>query len=87
MLPMEPDMQDEHLFQLAAPVMDHLLQVTDRHIAVCVRRIEEQRRRVWELQRRGEDTTRSQNVLAALIHFHSIAELRRDTLLRFRNFG
>ena len=67
--------------------MDRLLQETDRHIAECVRRIEQQRKRIWELQGLGEDTTRSQNVLATLIHFHSIAELRRETLLRFRSFG
>ena len=67
--------------------MDRLLEETDRHIAECVRRIEQQRRRVLELERLGEDTTRSQNVLATLIHFHSIAEMRRETLLRFGASG
>jgi hypothetical protein len=74
-------------FLLGAPIMDHLLQETDRHIAECLRRIEEQRKRILELERLGENTTRSQNVLATLIHFHSIAELRRETLLRFGSLG
>ena len=67
--------------------MDRLLQETDRHRAECVRRIEQQRKRILELERLGEDTTRSQNLLARLIHFHSIAELRRETLLRFGASG
>lgn len=62
--------------------MDPLLQETDRHIAECTRRIEEQRKRLFELKRLGENTTRSANLLAILIHFHSIAEMRRETLLR-----
>ncbi len=67
--------------------MDRLLHEADRHIAECLRRVEEQRKRILELERLGEDTTRSQNVLATLIRFHAIAELRRETLLRFRSFG
>jgi hypothetical protein len=43
-----------------------LLEQGDRHISDCMRRIEEQRRRIFELERLGEDTTASTNLLAAL---------------------
>jgi hypothetical protein len=60
----------------------HPLLQTDHHIIECARRIEEQRQRIFELKRRGEDITRSENLLALLIHFHAIVEMRRETLLR-----
>jgi len=59
-----------------------LLTEADRHISDCMRRIDQQRRRVLALERRGDDTTSSTRLLAALIHFLAIAELRRETLLR-----
>lgn len=58
------------------------LEQADRHIADCKRRIDEQRRRIFELQRRGEDATASTNLLATLIHFLAIAAQHRETLLR-----
>ena len=59
-----------------------LIGETDRHISDCRHRIDEQRRRIIEQQKRGDDTTASTNLLATLIHFHALAELRRETLLR-----
>ena len=59
-----------------------LIGQTNRHISDCRRRIDEQRRRIFEQRARGDDTTASSNLLATMIHFHTLAELRRETLLR-----
>jgi hypothetical protein len=61
------------------------LEQADRHIADCERRIEEQRRRVLELKRLGEDATQAADLFANLIHFLSLAQMRRETLLRFHS--
>jgi hypothetical protein len=46
--------------------MPPLIEEADRHISDCKRRIDEQRWRILELERRGEDTTVSTNLLATL---------------------
>jgi len=51
--------------------MYETLEQADRHISDCKRRIEEQRKRMFELTRRGEYTTDSNDLLAILIHFLS----------------
>jgi hypothetical protein len=62
--------------------MQDLLIETDRKIAQAKCRIDEQRRRVLELERRGDDTTASANLLASMIRFLAIAEQRRETVVR-----
>src|SRR5262245_49841947 len=44
------------------------LDMADRHIATAEKHIAEQRNRVLELRRRGEDDTLSQNLLATFIY-------------------
>jgi hypothetical protein len=57
------------------------LQDMDQYIVLATKRIEEQRNRVLELRRRGEDDTSSQRLLAALIHSLTICEQRREHLI------
>jgi hypothetical protein len=59
-----------------------LIEEVDHHISDCKRRIEQQRRRILEPRKRGDDTTVSTNLLATFIHFLAIAVPRRETLRR-----
>jgi hypothetical protein len=59
-------------------MQETLLEQADRHISDCKRRIEEQRKRIFELERVGGDTTGSSNFLATLIYSLALAEQRRD---------
>jgi hypothetical protein len=62
--------------------MQDLLIETDRQIAKAKWRIDEQRRRVLELERLGDDATASVNLLASMIRFLAIAEQQRETIAR-----
>jgi len=62
---------------------DAALEQADRHIAACKRRIEEQRKRLLKSAWLGDDPTLSADLFANLIHFLAVAEMRRETLLRF----
>ena len=62
--------------------MHELVSETDRRIAECKQRIEGQRRRIFELERMGDDTAASVRLLETLIQSLSILEMRRDTVLR-----
>lgn len=59
------------------------LEQADRHISDCKRRIEEQRKRIFGLEKMGGDTTGSSNLLATLTHSLALAEQRREMMLRF----
>jgi len=58
------------------------LEMVDRHIAAGERHIEEQRNRILELTRRGEDTSFSHRLLANLIYSLAVHQVRREVLLR-----
>lgn len=60
---------------------DESLADIDQYIALATKRIEEQRNRVLELRRRGEDDAPSQRLLATLIYSLTICEQRREHLV------
>ena len=58
------------------------LALAERHIADSTKRIEEQRKRVLDMQAQGEDASFSHKLLATLIYSLANHEAHREQLLR-----
>ena len=63
----EPEADTRCLVQ-AMETYTHCLALTERHIAESTKRIEEQRKRVLDMQAHGEDASFSHKLLATLIY-------------------
>ena len=61
--------------------LEESLEQVDQHIVLAFLRVAEQRNRVLELRRRGEDDKRSQQLLASLLCALAVYEQRREYLV------